>query len=205
MNSDVENLIRQAAHRADDAVSQTLAKYRAGGVGDEEAITGVLVGRLDADFEGRFGGLEWNTSILRHRGGEANEEGQIGADLVIHVALNSRDLKYSKAVLIQAKRLEPSENMPKREQTRLAEQCRKMLDISAASYVFNFSRDEMRCDSAANVKGLNGAITARGLQWRSYRFFLELFRCSIGDSRFTSANIRNLIAPNVVSITGIER
>jgi hypothetical protein len=201
---DVEDMIREAARRADDAVSQTLAKYRSGRVTDEEEITAVLVTRLDAKFEGRFGGLHWDTSILRHRTGAANEEGKIGADLVIHVALDSSQVKYSKAVLVQAKRLEPGTAFPKREQLRLAQQCEKMLNTSAASYVFNYSRDEMRCDSATNVASLNGAITARGLQWRSYRFFLELFRCTIGDPKFTSANVQDLIATNMVSISGHE-
>jgi hypothetical protein len=199
---DVRSLIREAAHRADEAVSQALAKYRSGGITDEEEITSTLVTRLDAKFEGRFGGLEWNTQILRHRTGKANEEGKIGADLVIHVALQAPGLKYSKAVLVQAKRLEPYAKLPKREQQRLVEQCDKMLEASAASYVFSYSRNEMRCDSATNVRGLAGAITPRNLQWTSYRFFLEFFRCSIGDAKITSADVRRLIAPNVVSISG---
>lgn len=63
--------MRTAAHSAEQAVSKAMTKYRDGLVTDEDDLTGVLIGSLDAEFSAEsvsdIGGLNWSSSILRHR------------------------------------------------------------------------------------------------------------------------------------------
>jgi hypothetical protein len=113
----------------------------------------VLVGRLDAAFDGQIGGIQWSSSILRHRKGVAAEEQRIGADMIIHVALKTPIQSYSKAVLVQAKRHEPGDLMSTEEQKALVGQCRKMLKISPAAFVFDYAKSDMRCESASKIVG----------------------------------------------------
>lgn len=165
-----EEMAREAAHAADDAVTQAMNKYKEGGVVDEDDLTGVLVGRLDSALDGQIGGLTWNTTIVRHRRGRAAEERRIGADLVIHVSLDTSTERYSKGVLVQAKRVEPDDRMKQAEHDELTRQCRR-LDLY---HICN---------------------------WTSYRFFLELFRCPIGDPKITSARVDDLPVPYALKIS----
>ena len=138
-----ENSLRMAARRADTAVNRAMEKYRLGLVTDEDDLTGVLVGNLDTELEGKIGGLTWTTSILRHRRGVASEEGAIGADIVIHVSLKTPTQNYSKGVLVQAKRIEPHRKMDKKGHGKLIKQCGKMLSVlksgSQKTWVKNFA------------------------------------------------------------------
>jgi hypothetical protein len=60
---------------------------------------------------------------------------------------------YSKGVLIQAKRVEPNEYMSQRDFNELAYQCDRMLEITAASFVFDYTRTELQCGAATRVAG----------------------------------------------------
>jgi hypothetical protein len=99
---------------------------------------------------------------------------------------------YSKGVLIQAKRVEPNEYMSQRDFNELAHQCDRMLEITAASLVFDYTRTELRCGAATRVAGSARRDLYGICRWTSYRFFLELFRCPIGDPRITSASVDEL-------------
>jgi hypothetical protein len=90
---DFEESIREAARCADRAATRAMEKYRQGLVTDEDDLTGVLVGNLDTELNGRIGNLVWSTSILRHRRGVASEESSIGADIVIHVSFHTSTRK----------------------------------------------------------------------------------------------------------------
>jgi hypothetical protein len=127
-----EEMTRAAARAADGAVSRTMRKYALGAVTDEEAVTGVLVGQLDGALEGQIGGLIWNTTVVRHHRGRAAEENRIGADLIVHVSLQTATQSYSKGVLIQAKRVEPDEHITSNKRATLLRQCRRMLNITPA-------------------------------------------------------------------------
>ena len=135
-----------------------MRKYRRGGVTDEDDLTGILVGRLDAAFDSpdaeHLGGIKWSSSILRHRRGIASQEGSVGADLLIHVSLDTPSLKYSKGVLVQAKRVEPGDLLSNAEHNSLLAQCKKMLAVSPASFVFDYTRTEMRCESGHARSGI---------------------------------------------------
>jgi hypothetical protein len=142
-----------AAKAADKAVNRIMARYSTGHLHDEDDISPALIGGLETTFSQPIGGLTWSASIVRHRRGVAAEEKRIGADIVIHVALDTPTDKYSKGVLIQAKRHESHEDMSSKEQVDLRNQCRSMLAISPAAFVFNYMAGSMRCGSATRVAG----------------------------------------------------
>lgn len=190
-----EEMTRAAARAADGAVSRTMRKYALGAVTDEEAVTGVLVGQLDGALEGQIGGLIWNTTVVRHHRGRAAEENRIGADLIVHVSLQTATQSYSKGVLIQAKRVEPDEHITSNKRATLLRQCRRMLNITPAAFIFDYAKGHMRAGSATRIAGSARLDLYHLCGWTSYRFFLELFRCPVGDPKITSAQVSTLPVP----------
>ncbi len=199
---DLEEAFRNAAHAADTAVAAAMGKYEHGNVTDEDDLTGVLIGRLDSAFDRSYGEIRWSSSILRHRKGVAAQERSVGADMLIHVSLDTPDLKYSKGVLIQAKRVERDELMSAAEHKELIAQCDKMLAVSPASFVFDYARDAMRCGSATRIAGTSTRALYASCNLTPYRFFLELFRCTIGDPRIQSSKFEDLQVPIALQLTG---
>ncbi len=193
--------MRAAAKVADKATARAIKKYSEGLVTDEDDLTGVLIGRLDAAFDGQVGALTWSSSIVRHRRGVAAQEKRIGADMIIHVSLMTPLQNYSKAVLVQAKRHEPAGQMTRNDQAELQKQCGKMLEISPASFVFNYAQRGMRCGSASKIKGSSNRDLYDACNWTSYRFFLELFRSPIGDPKLTSAYVSDLPVPLILELS----
>lgn len=195
-----ETDIRAAARAADGAVHATMEKYRSGLMTDEPDITGVLVGRLDAALEGEIGGLEWSSTIVRSASGKAAEEKKIGADLLIHVRFNAHNRLYSKGVLVQAKRAEVGEHLSPKEASRLHNQCIQMAHTTVASYVFVYGESQMRCGGAAGFYDAPQQDIHANCPWTSYRFFLELFRCPIGDPLIRSPLIKELPVPHILTL-----
>lgn len=193
--------MQTAARAAETAVKAAMREYARGGVMDEPEITGVLAGHLAARIEGQIGGLEWNSRIIRNGKGKAAEEKRIGADLLIHVSLETPAESYSKGVLIQAKRCEPNEELSASELRRLQGQCDKMLDRTSAAFVFTYDKGSMRCGSANRFTAAPDGQIYRRCSWTPYRFFLELFRCPIGDRQITSRDPEKLPEPRIIALT----
>lgn len=202
MQSRLEEAFRQAAHAADRAVSAAMEKYAYGHVTDEDDITGVLIGRLDAAFDENIGGINWTSSVLRHRKGVAAQEKRVGADMLIHVSIKTPQLTYSKGVLIQSKKVDDGVEMTVGSHKELLSQCDKMLNITPDSFVFNYTKSGMRCASANRIAGTSSRILNDSCNLTSYRFFLELFRCTTGDRRITSAKFDDLQIPQGIAIKG---
>lgn len=197
-----EDAMKAAAEQADMAVKRTMKDYKAHLLKHEDDISPALVGALRAVFPGQIGGLKWNASIMTHRRGIAAEESKTGADLLIHVSLHTRKQKYSKGVLVQAKRMAAGTLMTTTASTELVNQCNKMLKISPSSFVFNYTTGGMRCASATKVSGMSSKKLHENCDWTSYRFFLELFRCPVGDPKITSALFQDLRIPNGIELIG---
>jgi hypothetical protein len=202
MKSSLEQAFQEAAHAADRAVSGTMLKYLNGLVTDEDDITGVLIGWLDAVFSEEIGGVTWSSSTLRHRKGVAAEEKKAGADMLLHVSISTPELTYSKGVLIQSKRVDEGIAMTAQGHKELLGQCDKMLNITPASFVFNYTKSGMRCASATKIAGTSSRILNDSCNLTSYRFFLELFRCTTGDRNITSAKFDDLRIPQGIAIKG---
>jgi hypothetical protein len=162
-----EEAIREAAHRAEEAVIATIEHYKRGGITEEEDMTGTLGGELSARLRGQIGGLTWDTTILRRRRGVAAEEKRIGADMIIHVKLDTATEHYSKGVLIQAKRIEPNTLMTSDAHDELKSQCEKMLDVTSEAFVFDYTKRELRCASAARIVGRTSRELYPACDWTS--------------------------------------
>ena len=192
-----EELTKEAAKLADKATARTMRDMSHRYTWDEDDVTGFLIVSLHTEFDNsELDGVEIRASILRHRKGVAAEERRIGADILIDVSMDTPTQSYSKGVLIQAKKSEVTDYWSPQWRADLLDQCNKMLDVTASAFVFNYSKDGIRCGAATRVAGAHGRSGLRYLcGWTSYRFFLELFRCPIGDPRITSAKVDDLPVP----------
>lgn len=178
-----------------------MAQYRIGHVTDEDDLTAMLAGMIKAKLEGKIGGLNWSSSVVRDRRGEAAEEKRIGADMLIHVKLRTPALKYSKGVLVQAKRIDRGRQMTTVDHNNLIDQCNKMLKITPAAFVFDYMKGGMKCGSATRIAGSADRQLDRQCTITPFRFFYELFRCPTGDPRITSGLVAELPVPTVLTIS----
>jgi hypothetical protein len=204
LGMDHEESLIEAAHRAERAARSAMRDYKERYVHDEDDITGFLVGALRTELTGTIGHLTWAATILRHRKGAAAEEKQWGADILIHVNLVTPTIRYAKGVLIQAKRLEFTTHLFARDYQTLISQCNKMLVRTPAAFVFAYARNGIRCRSASIIAGSTSRTPYDQCVWTSYRFFLELFRCPIGDPSITSARVEELPVPTVLQLQATE-
>jgi hypothetical protein len=201
---DHEESLVEAARRADRAVRRTMRDYRRRYIRDEEEITAYLLGSLRTEFSVQIGHLRWTATILRHRRGVAAEEKMWGADMLLHVSLRTATLSYSKGVLVQAKRLEANRHLFNPEYQNLVDQCHKMLAVTPASFVFAYASQGMRCGPATAISGSSSRTPYEECVWTSYRFFLEMFRCPIGDPRITSAAVEALPVPAIMRLAASD-
>jgi hypothetical protein len=199
-----QEAIREAARRADKAAHEAIAAHDDDTVPYERGITHGLAVLLRHALQGQIEDLSWSSHVLRDTSGVGAEETRVGADLLIHVRLRTPELTYSKGVLIQAKRVEPLQRMSKNDYDDLVDQCRRMLAISPSSFVFDYAHGGMRCGPASVIASSNNRALYEQCVWTPYRFFLELFRCPIGDPRITSAKVDDLPVPNKL-ISAAER
>lgn len=196
-----ETVMREAAHKAADITDRIMGDLGSGYVKHEDDLSGALVGAFREGFQTlRTDGITWNASVLTHR--RSGEEKKYGADLLLHVELNTPQQKYSKGVLVQSKRTGPDENMSTDAHKELKAQCNKMLGYSSDSFVFAYDPAGMRCGSANRIVGATGRNVYDQCSWTAYRFFLEFFRCPTGDRRITGAKVKDLRPRHALKITG---
>ncbi len=198
-----EQLAYRAAAVANRAANDVIGYYASGMYSDEPEITAGLATMLQHQFAGkRFAGLKWSATIMRHYSGHAAQEKRTGADLLIHVQLNTPQQTYSKGVLVQAKRERDKANLSGADHAELRDQCGRMLQFTPAAFVFHYTKTGIACASATLVQGSADRNLNRVCHWSSHRFFLELFRCPIGDPRMTIAMVDDLRVLNAIKIEG---
>jgi hypothetical protein len=197
---DFEDALRAAAHRADQAAWEAMQAYADGTVDYEPSITGGLATGLRTALNRRISSLTWTAHVMKTGRGVGSEENPTGADLLIHVRLATPTISYSKGVLVQAKRVESGEIMDRSRYEELVGQCHQMLNITAASFVFDYAKAGMRCISASSIVDSNLRNLHEQCPWTPYRFFLELFRCPVGDPSITSAQVSDLPIPNKLEL-----
>jgi hypothetical protein len=180
-----------AAKEAERAATITMKSYAHGRIYDEDDITGAFAGSLNTVFDDvQIGGMTLSAKVMRHRRGKAAEESRTGADMLIQASMNTPTQKYSKGVLIQAKKADTYYDWSAAKRQTLVGQCNQMLRVTPAAFVMNYSLHGMRCGAATRVAGATTAFSVRYLcNWTIYRFFLELFRCPIGNPRVTIAQM----------------
>ncbi len=191
---DFDNAMRKAAHLAEQATKSAMNEMAIRNVWDEDDVTGVLVGELNAALRGQIGGFNWNAKILRHRRGVAAQEQALGADILIHIKTKGIGRDYQKGVLIQSKKLERGAELSVAELKRLHEQCETMLKHTSASYVFDYSSGGVRCSSANKVSGTSSRALYDHCELTPFRFFYDFFRCTTGDRDVSSELVEKIMA-----------
>lgn len=188
-----EDAMRKVAKRAARGSNLSMGKLSLGLIKHEDDLTPALATAIEYEVNGyKAGGVTWNAAVLTHR--KSGEEKTYGADLLIHVKLDTPQYKYSKGVLVQAKRIGPGSAMSPTPHKELVGQCNKMLGHSAASFVFAYDPKGLRAASATKIAGATDRTLYDQCSWTAYRFFLELFRCPVGDLTINSANVDDLSA-----------
>jgi len=186
--------MREAAHVAAHATKTAMREMAKGNVWDEDDVTGVLVGELNAALRGQIGGFNWDAKILRHRKGIAAQERALGADILIQISTKGIGRDYEKGVLIQSKKVEPRSELSSNELKRLQEQCDTMLSHTPASYVFDYSSGGIRCSSANKISGTDAHALYEHCELTPFRFFFDFFRCTTGDR-----NVSNVLVDKVMA------
>jgi hypothetical protein len=186
-----DDAMKAIAHLAADGSRIAMKKLGQGKIKHEDDLTGALGQAIEDRVNGaQTGGVTWDYAVLTHR--KSGEEAIYGADLLIHVSLNTPTYKYSKGVLVQAKRIGPGQNLKAGDLDALKAQCEKMTGYSPASFVFGYDPRGLRTAAATKIAGSADRGLYDQCNWTAYRFFLELFRCPIGDKRITSSNVEDL-------------
>lgn len=195
-----ETVMREAAHKVADIADVVMGDLGAGLIKHEDDLSGALAGAFREGFRGlQTQGIHWNAAVLTHR--RSGEEKTYGADLLIHVKLETSEQSYSKGVLVQAKRIGPGENMSGKHHQDLKDQCDKMMGYTPESFVFAYDPSGMRCGSANRIAGATERDIYDQCSWTAYRFFLEFFRCPAGDKNITSARVEDLKPKVAMEIT----
>ena len=140
-----------------------------------------------------FKGVAWSAYTFQTGPGIAAEEKTFGADWmgVLNICLPSYETK--KGFLVQSKKSEPNEQFSKRDWNRLIDQCERMIKRTPVSYVFVYSKIKgIRIFSANSVLGLKSKNIFDLYSISMRRFCEDHIKCSIGDKRLSSTNIREL-------------
>jgi hypothetical protein len=199
-----DEAMRKIAHRAAEGSRIAMEKLSKGRIKHEDDLTGSLAQAIEDQVNGvQTGGVKWDYSVLTHR--RSGEEGVYGADLLIHVGLKTENYSYSKGVLVQSKRTGPSQKLDSDDFAELKGQCNKMIRYSPSSFVFSYDPQGLRVAAATKISGSNDRDLYDQSDWTAYRFFLEVFRCPIGDPRISSANVDDLRPRYAFSIEGQGR
>ena len=191
MLKDLRVVRRSARIAADNALGARDA-YAHGRIKHEPEITDRMLGAIENGLNGRrLKGVKWEAATLTNAGANS-EESRFGADFMGVLDINLDTYRISKGFLAQAKRIEPDGYFRKRERERLLNQCKRMLSRSIASFVFLYSRDDIRVVPASAVCA-SSAVNP----WDLYPiaisgFFERHFECFFGDIRISSSNIRDL-------------
>ena len=182
--------IREVARRIAGATDRSVEALREGRVEHEPAMTDRMLGAIEESIHlAEIRGIRWQAKTLTDRGRRA-QEAQYGADFMGVLNIDLPDFKVGKGFLAQAK-LVRGRSVGGLEE--LQDQCRKMLDLSADSFVFLYSRDGITVVPALSV--LASRQSPLSLYNRSVqKFFEDHLACFIGDRLIHSPTPESLTA-----------
>jgi hypothetical protein len=132
-------------------------------------------------------GVRWRAKTLtdRRRG---SQESNYGADFLATLELDLQGYQVKKGFLAQAKLIEPSESFGNTNFTKMREQCKKMLKLSSASYVFLYSQQSgISVIPAIEVLGARSCNPHELTSQSMRQFYKEHFECFVGDRVIQSA------------------
>lgn len=178
-NSKVSN---QLANRVARAAEEAMSDYSLKLVEQEHHLTDrFLANCQSAVNHSNIGGLRWIAKTFTDRG-PGSQENSIGADFLGSFHVDMPTYSVTKGFLGQAKRVEPSDSYSASSFSELQKQCRKMLDLSAASYVFLYSKEVgvqvIPALSVISARSCNPhELTSKPVK----AFFVDHFECFVGD------------------------
>jgi|SRR5712672_150532 len=196
-----------------EAAAATARDFGAEDVAGEEDFSGQLIGRLKGTIDFlKTPHARWHVgaaigpddvpavSTVRFSGrqmgpkGRGSEETWSGADLLLVLEIRTPNYEIRKGVLVQAKRLESGRSLPSDGVLRLKSQCRDMLDLSAASFVFLYARTDLTVISATAVEGSDRRDLHALVQFSDSTcvFLSDFLKCWIGDPRLTATDRESL-------------
>lgn len=200
-------LATRALNEAADAAARDYAYEDISG---EEDFSGQLIGRFKGQVEQlRTPHARWRVAAavteavdgpaipsVRFSGrqmrskGPGAEEGWSGADLLFVLEIRSPDYEIRKGVLVQAKRLERGRRMPAAEHVDLRTQCKHMLDLTPASFVFLYATTGLTVISASAVEASQRRDVHHLSQFHETApiFFSDFLKCWVGDPRFNATD-----------------
>lgn len=185
-------IIRDAAERVGAAAEGTLSALRDGRVEQEPAFTDRMLGRIEHAMDGyTHNGVSWRAKTLTDRGRGA-QESRFGADFFGVLDINLPGYTARKGFLAQAKLIEPGESMKTKDFEEMQEQCRKMLRLSADSFVFLYSRQGIFSVPALAVVSSSRTNPHNFYSRSVARFYEEHFACFFGDPRISGIEITSL-------------
>lgn len=187
------HVVREVADEIAGAIRRAVEALREGRVEQEPAMTDRMIGAIEEtlrDFKAR--GVQWGAKTLTDRG-PGSQESKCGADFMGVLNISLPDFSVTKGFLAQAKLIR---NGSAGDVNELKRQCDKMLNLTPASFVFLYSRDDVWVVPAISVIGAN--VDPVGLYGRSAkRFFEEHLECFIGD--------RNISSPTPMALDDLRR
>ncbi|MFI5352052.1 MAG: hypothetical protein ACHQZS_03740 [Candidatus Binatales bacterium] len=170
------SIIREAAAVMAAAAEAAIEDYRRGLAPQETSITDRMIANMQRailDFD--KDGIRWSGTTVHSR----TQERRLGADLVGALDIAVDGYSVQKGFLAQAKILEMGAAI--RDLAALRRQCRNMINTSAASFVFLYSRSGVTIVPAISVAGSSDPHIYN-LHWRGLRrFYEEHFASFIGD------------------------
>lgn len=204
--------IELAAQTMVRAAEDTARDFALGDVGGEEDFSGQLIGRIKSRVEDlRTPNANWRaSSVIEERvdgpllptvrlsarqlgsKGRRSEESWSGADIVMVFDAQGPDNHIKKGVLIQAKRLDPGDKLTIRVSRDLKKQCRDMLNLTPASFIFLYSGNGVACVSAASVEATERRDLHELVPFQNFWFFHDFLVCWIGDPRLQATDRASL-------------
>ena len=153
-----------------------------GRIEQEPAMTDRMLGGIEQALQNvRIGGITWRAKTLTDRGRHA-QEARIGADFLGVLDVEVPGYFVQKGFLAQAKMVghRGIGNKP-----NLIRQCKAMLNLSPASFVFLYTKRGVKVAPAIALVAASGELSAVHLE-DPERFFRNHLLCMFGDRAISS-------------------
>lgn len=182
-----QDILKEISNMVSKAANKTISDFKEKLIEQEPSFTDRLVANLQNEIDGKtIKGIEWKAKTLSDRGG-GSQESIIGADFLGLLNIELKGLSVKKGFFAQAKLIR---NGKIKDFKNLKKQCRKMLKITADSFVFLYSRKDIKVIPACSVVGTSSVGGLESLNSRKIeRFFVDHLECFIGDPKLKSSNL----------------
>lgn len=186
-------IIQASARRIAKAANGTLDDLAAQRLEHEPEFTSEMLGRMKESMNGyRVRGVRWTAKTLTSHGADAQEK-RFGADFIGVLNLDLPEYKVRKGFLAQAKRTNIWGDISRAEWKRMTDQCKTMLSLTAASFVFVYTPKKIIVLPALAVVSAQQWSNLNDFYSRNLvRFYEDHFESFVGDAAIDAADIRVL-------------